>query len=421
MGGDGGGVMNGVAGAATNGVAGAGTNGVAGAGTNGARGGASVRRATSRLEFDERWARAAWSFLTEPLDPTVTGLLADCGAVEALVRLRAAQLRSRNGLDVRLPELDLDAMARAARHCGVRVVVPGDPEWPAGVDRLRQPPYCLFVRGHPDLGELVDRSVALVGSRAATEYGLRVAADIADGLAARGFTVVSGAAYGIDSAAHRAALAADGPNVAVLACGADRAYPTAHRAMLEQIVTTGGAVVSEVPVGCAPYRSRFLARNRIIAALARATVVVEANLRSGSLTTAKAASEHHLPVGAVPGPVTSMTSAGCHALLRSTDAVLVTDAAEVAELAARIGDDLLPDHVPTGPAVPGDDLDPESYRVWSAVPLRGGTTLDRLASAGGVEPRRLVGILAVLEAEGLVTRQAGRWRKTRRTVGEPSE
>jgi DNA processing protein len=396
-------------------------NGEGSGAMNGVRAGGSMMRPTSRLEFDERWARAAWAFLTEPLDPTVTRLLVECGAVEALVRLRAGQLRSRNGLDIRLPELDLDAMARAALHSRVRVVVPGDPEWPVGVDRLRQPPYCLFVRGHPDLGELVERSVALVGSRAATEYGLRVAADIADGLAARGFTVVSGAAYGIDSATHRAALAADGPTVAVLACGADRAYPTSHRAMLEQIVSSGGAVVSEVPVGCAPYRSRFLSRNRIIAALARATVVVEANLRSGSLTTAKAAGECHLPVGAVPGPVTSMTSAGCHALLRETDAVLVTDAAEVAELAARIGEDLLPDHVPSGPSVPGDDLDPESYRVWSAVPVRGGATLDRLASTSGVEPRRLVGILAVLDAEGLVTKQAGRWRKTRLSVGEPPE
>ena len=145
-------------------------------------------------------------------------------------------------------------------------------------------------------------------------------------------------------------------------------------------------------MGCAPYRSRFLARNRIIAPLARATVVVEANLRSGSLTTAKAAREHHLPVGAVPGPVTSMTSAGCHALVRETDAVLVTDAAEVAELAGRIGEDLLPDRVGrAGPAAPGDDLDPESYRVWSAVPLRGGATIDRLASACGSRPRRLVG------------------------------
>jgi DNA processing protein len=245
-----------------------------------------------------------------------------------------------------------------------------------------------------------------------------VAADIADGLAARGFTVVSGAAYGIDGAAHRAALAARGPTVAVLACGADRAYPAAHRHLIDQ-VAGGGAVVSEVPIGCAPYRSRFLARNRLIATLARATVVVEANLRSGSLTTARAALDHHLPVGAVPGPVTSTTSAGCHALLRETDAVLVTDAAEVAELAARIGDDLLPDPRSGASAgAPGDDLDEESYGVWSAVPVSGGASTERLASASGVEPRRLLGVLAGLEAEGLVRREAGLWRKTRSTTSE---
>ena len=375
-------------------------------------------RSSSRLERDERWARAAWAFLTEPEDDGVLDLLRTDGAVEALQRLRAGGLADRSGWQVRLPELDLDAMARAAAHCRVRVLVPGDAEWPDGVDRLKRPPYCLFVRGGLDLAAMVERSVAVVGSRAATDYGLRVAADLGDGLAARGFTVVSGAAYGVDSAAHRAVLAADGPTVAVLACGADRAYPTAHRGLLDRIATSG-AVVSEVPVGCAPYRSRFLARNRVIAALARATVVVEANLRSGSLTTARAAHDLHLPVGAVPGPVTSMTSAGCHALVRDTDAVLVTDAAEVAELAARIGDDLLPaERSRPGPVAPGDDLDPESYRVWSAVPLRGGATVDQLASASGVPARRLVGVLATLEADGLVRREGGRWRKTTRSTSE---
>jgi DNA processing protein len=372
-------------------------------------------RPPSRLERDERWARVAWAFLVEPEDVGVTGVLRECGAVEALVRLRAGQLPARAGWEVRLPELDLDAMARAAAHHGVRVLAPDDAEWPPGLDRLKSPPYCLFVRGSADLAALVDRSVAVVGSRAATDYGLRVAADLGEGLAARGFTVVSGAAYGVDAAAHRGALAVDGPTVAVLACGADRAYPTAHRGLLDR-VAAAGAVVSEVPVGCAPYRSRFLSRNRIIALLARATVVVEANRRSGSLTTAKAAREHHLPVGAVPGPVTSMTSAGCHTLVRDTDAVLVTDAAEVAEIAARIGDDLLPAGG-SGPVPrePGDDLDPESYRVWSAVPRHGAATVDRLASASGVEARRLVGILAALEADGLVTRAAGQWRKAAAT------
>lgn len=370
-------------------------------------------RPTSRLEHDERWARAAWAFLAEPRDLDVTRHLAEVGASEALGRLRAGRLSSRNGWGVRLPELDLDGLARAARHHGVRVLVPGDDEWPAGLLALREPPYCLFVRGRADLAGLVERSVSVVGSRAATDYGLRVAADLSEGLVARGFTVVSGAAYGIDAAAHRAALAADGPTVAVLACGADRAYPAAHRHLIDR-VAEAGAVVSEVPIGCAPYRSRFLARNRLIATLARATVVVEANLRSGSLTTARAALEHHLPVGAVPGPVTSMTSAGCHALLREDDAVLVTDAAEVAEIAGRIGDDLLPtSRSRAATSAPGDDLDEESYGVWSAVPLRGGASTERLASASGVEPRRLLGVLAVLEGEGLVRREAGLWRKTR--------
>ncbi|HET6968687.1 MAG TPA: DNA-processing protein DprA, partial [Ornithinibacter sp.] len=168
--------------------------------------------------------------------------------------------------------------------------------------------------------------------------------------------------------------------------------------------------VSEVPPGCAPYRSRFLARNRLIAALARATIVVEASLRSGSLTTAREARDLVLPVGAVPGPVTSMGSAGCHALLRDTDAVLVTDAAEVAELAAPIGEDLLGVGERTARS-PQDDLDVQAHGVWSAVPVREGVTTDRLASVSGVPVARLVGVLAALEADGLVTREAGRWRK----------
>jgi DNA processing protein len=188
--------------------------------------------------------------------------------------------------------------------------------------------------------------------------------------------------------------------------------------MLDAVARTG-AVVSEVPPGCAPYRSRFLARNRLIATLTRATVVVEASLRSGSLTTAREARDHHLPVGAVPGPVTSMGSAGCHALVRDTGAVLVTDAAEVAELAGRIGEDLA-GGPPAAPRSPADDLGPRAYGVWSAVPLRGGATTDRLAAASGVEVRTLLGVLTRLEADGLVVRDAGRWRKVVPRRSEPS-
>jgi DNA processing protein len=368
-----------------------------------------VSTAVSALEREERWARVAWSLLAEPGSATLVRLLAEHGAVETLARLRAGRLDRREGWHARLHELDADALRHATERQAVHVLVPGDPAWPPALDRLALPPYCLFVRGAPDLALLTERSVAIVGSRAATDYGLTVAGDIADGLVARGWTVVSGAAYGIDAASHRAALAADGTTVAVLACGADRAYPQTHRGLLDAVARTG-AVVSEVPPGCAPFRSRFLARNRIIAALARATVVVEASLRSGSLTTAREARDLVLPVGAVPGPVTSMASAGCHALLRETDAVLVTDAAEVAELAAPIGEHL----VPAGPSPrrgPEDDLDPEAYGVWSALPVREGAGTDRLAAVSGVPVPRLVGVLAALEAQGLARREAGRWRK----------
>ena len=379
--------------------------------------GRSSGAAPSGLERQERWARVAWAFLAEPREPGLTPLLDGLGAVEALARLRAGRLPVRPGLAARLPDLDVDDLVHAADRQGVHVLVPGDEGWPSGVDRLEHPPYALFVRGDPDLAGLVERGVAIVGSRAATEYGMRVSADLAEGLATRGWTVISGGAYGIDSAAHRACLAAGGPTVAVLACGADRAYPAVHRGLLDEIARSA-AVVSEVPVGFAPYRSRFLARNRIIATLARATVVVEASLRSGSLTTAREARDHHLPVGAVPGPVTSMASAGCHKLIRDTDAVLVTDAAEVAELAARIGEDLLPGlgDVPT-PRRPEDDLDPDSYAVWSAVPVRGGASVERIAAAAGVDARALIGTLAALEALGLVRRDAGAWRKATRRAG----
>ncbi|MGL5818374.1 MAG: DNA-processing protein DprA [Phycicoccus sp.] len=367
---------------------------------------------SGRRERDERWARVAWSFLVEPADAQLTAAVADHGAAGALARLREGRLHSQRRLEPRLGRLDVDDLAHAVRARGVRVLVPGDPEWPVGLDRLAAPPYCLYVRGEPDLAALTDRSVAVVGSRAATEYGRRVAGDIGDGLCARDFTVVSGAAYGIDAAAHRGALAAGGPTVAVLACGVDVPYPRAHAALLTD-VSRLGAVVSEVPVGCAPYRSRFLARNRVIAVLTRATVVVEASLRSGSLVTARQAREHHLPVGAVPGPVTSVASAGCHALVREAGAVLVTDAGEVAELAARIGE-----HLPepaSSPRAVTDDLDPVTFAVWSALPLRRSATTAAISVASGVPVAAVGRALAVLDAEGLVQRVGAEWRKAART------
>ena len=181
------------------------------------------------------------------------------------------------------------------------------------------------------------RAVAVVGARACTVYGEHVAGDLAAGLGDRGWTVVSGGAYGIDAAAHRGSLAVDAPTVAVLACGVDVAYPAAHDGLLRS-VRAMGVVVSELPPGARPTRRRFLDRNRVIAALGRGTVVVEAALRSGALNTAGHADELSRTVMAVPGPVTSAASAGCHELLRARGAALVTDAADVLDLVGRPGD-----------------------------------------------------------------------------------
>ncbi len=363
----------------------------------------------SGLERDERWARVALSYLVEPKHgPTVRAVAAQGGAA-ALAAIRERRAEGGGEVYVRVRDLDLPGLAAAVAAAGLRVLVPGDPEWPTALDLLSSPPYCLYVRGSADVAALTERSVAVVGSRTATAYGLRVAAELGEGLAARGWTVVSGAAFGIDAAAHRGALAAEGDTVAVLACGLDRAYPRAHERLIGAVAATG-AVVGEVPPGAEPLRGRFLARNRVIAGLARATVVVEAGLRSGSLSTAREARDLVRPVGAVPGPVTSPTSAGCHELVRETGAVLVTDVSDVVELAGRIGEDLgAPRRAEPRPT---DTLDPTEYAVWAAAPLRRWFPPERLAALSGTDPVRLPAALAVLEVLGLLEQADGRWRKT---------
>ena len=210
---------------------------------------------------------------------------------------------------------------------GGRLVTEDDDEWPAlaftsftGVTgRMRaqaHKPMVLWVVGSGRLDDVADRAAAIVGTRAATAYGEYVAADLAAGLVGRDAAVVSGGAFGIDGAAHRAALAAEGLTVAVLAGGIDVPYPAGHASLLRRIAEEG-LLVSEYPPGVRPARHRFLTRNRLVAALAGATVVVEAGARSGAANTAAWARALGRSVCAVPGPVTSSASVGCHALLRS--------------------------------------------------------------------------------------------------------
>ncbi|GAB3450044.1 DNA-processing protein DprA [Phycicoccus ginsengisoli] len=394
---------------------GAGPSGVGPSGVRGAGEAAStpdvsatqVRRDLERVQRqvgDERLARIAWARLAEPEDPLVAQLVTACGALGALHGLEPGSELARR-LHPRMADLDLSREPRILAALGARVLVPGDDEWPPGVEDL-VPPLCLWVRGPADLAEVGERSVALVGARAATGYGLHVARELGAGLADRGFAVVSGAAYGIDAAAHEGALVAGGVTVAVLAGGIDRAYPVGHTGLLDRIAQDG-AVVSEVPPGSAPTRWRFLSRNRLIATLSRGTVVVEAGLRSGSGNTARHAREARRVVGAVPGPVTSAASAGCHVLVRE-GAELVTDVAEVVELAGRIGELAPPKRAPVDAA---DLLDPVHRKALDALPHRGALGVEALAARAGLSTGQALAALGVLELEGLCTRRRGGWRK----------
>ena len=357
---------------------------------------------------EDRKARAAWSRLAEPGDDAAHALVMTEGAIAALARVRAGGGERR--WQSRLPGLDAEHDLSVLEGLGGRLLIPADPEWPEAIDALGvEAPFCLWVRGPLALAEATTRAAAIVGARAATPYGERVAADLADGCATRGITVISGAAYGIDGAAHRAALAAGGPTIAVLACGVEQAYPGGHTELINRIVAEG-AVVSEVPPGSAPTRWRFIERNRLIAGLSRVTVVVEAAHRSGAMGTAARADKLSLPVAAVPGPVTSASSYGCHRLLRN-GAVCVTSAEEVAELAGRIGE-YLPETLPLPMAV-HDGLGPVDLRVFDALPLRRPVGLRVLISTAGLEPDTVRAALGRLELRGLAARDGGGWRRTR--------
>ncbi len=379
--------------------------------------------------------RRARAWLSRAVEPGVVDFwrfVDHVGPVDGvrLIRSGRAPARILGLVGARARQDESLADLRRAERCGARLVTPEDGEWPVAplhslviataeeseVPREQSartqalvPPLALWVRGPGRLDELAERSVAVVGSRASTAYGEHVAGELAYQLAERGWTVVSGGAYGIDAAAHRGALAAQGPTIAVLACGVDRAYPAGNTTLLNRIAERW-LVLSEWPPGAAPHQHRFLVRNRLIAGLTQGTVVVEAAARSGAVATANRAGTLGKQVMAVPGPVTSAMSVGCHELLRDRESGigLVSTAAHVLEAVGRLGADLA--EPADRPAGRRDGLSDIAVRVLDACPVRRGVSPERLATVAGCDVLDVLRVLPALELAGLVQWTGEGWR-----------
>ena len=371
--------------------------------------------------------RLAWAYLSQvvqgPCAP-LNDLIDAVGVEEAARAVRERELppalsrRTEARRHIDTAHEDLDRVAQL----GGRLVTPDDDEWPAwrmlafaGVDVERDKdgaaPLALWVLGQGSLTELTERAVGVVGTRAASSYGVHVTTDLVGELAAQGFAIVSGGAFGIDSAAHRAALAVDGVSIAVLACGIERAYPSTHDRLLREIARTG-LVVSEYGPGVAPARYRFLSRNRLVAALSDAVVVVEAGVRSGARNTVKWARRLGRPTLALPGSVLSVESMGCHRMIREGEARLVTCASEVVDEAG-------PLRLPMTADDPGDratdGLIGDQLLVYEALPAIGSRTPRELSETSGVPMAGVRSALPLLELAGAVGSDESGWFRLRKS------
>lgn len=380
----------------------------------------------------EAEARAALMRAADVGDVTMGSLVAEYGAAQAVEAIRSRTLPPEfvakqaryerppnltaclNAWYTRLATANPAADLEAGHRTGARLIIPGTPEWPTQLDQLgRSRPLGLWAHGTADLRFSCLKSVAVVGARAATSYGSHIAAEFGVGLSEAGWTVVSGGAFGVDGAAHKGALAADAPTVVVLACGVDVCYPSAHEPLFAEI-REKGVLISECPPGVHPTRARFLIRNRLIAALSQGTVVVEAALRSGALNTATHALSLNRHLGAVPGPITSAMSAGCHRLLRERKAVCITSPEDMIDLVGVLGDDLAPQL--RAPAVPRDKLNEPTRRVLDAVPSRGGAGPASIAVAAGMSLDVTLSALGGLAAAGYIERVSNGWRLRKQTA-----
>ncbi|ADB33769.1 DNA protecting protein DprA [Kribbella flavida DSM 17836] len=368
----------------------------------------------------DRFARAALSRVIEPGDPAALTTFAGLTPLEIWDLLHSTA----PGLErwsTRLPHVDPARDLDRAHAAGGRFIIPGDDEWPDQLEVLTDAgqqsrrggvPFGLWVRGTPNLRELLANSVAIVGARACSSYGEHTAAELAAGLGDHGTAVVSGGAYGIDAAAHRGALASSGTTIAVLACGVDVSYPKRNSALFDRIAAEG-LLLSELPPGCSPTKLRFLARNRLIAAATLGTVVVEAAIRSGALNSAGWAEQCGRAVLAVPGAVTSRMSEGAHLLIRERNATLATSVADILEAISPLGEHLTtyPHAAPT----PIDALDHDLRRTLDAVPVLRPAPAHRIAITAGLDLATVQECLETLDQAHLIEYTPTGWHLTRQT------
>jgi DNA processing protein len=271
----------------------------------------------------------------EPGDQFWSQEICNLGAIEVYNRIKSKKyylkVKSLSRISDQLKSISLSKLMTEISSCGGEFITPEDEDWPVQLDDLIAPPIGLIIRGQRESLNLLNESIAIVGTRNPTTYGVRVAGDLAAAACDHEFAVVSGGAYGIDTAAHKGALAAEGVTIAVLGGGINSPYPSGNARLFQEIKETGLLISEAMPdVPAQPYR--FLIRNRLIAALSKSTVVVEAAFRSGSIRTARDAAEILRPVFAVPGPITSPLSDGCHRLIAERVADIATSVDEILEV-----------------------------------------------------------------------------------------
>lgn len=369
-----------------------------------------------------RLDRLGLSLIVESGDPRLPALLSEHEPSEILAAAHGASVRQvpASWLQRAQTSPQAEDVLNSAERAGLRWITPGDDEWPLGLSDLD---YCepigeavgvplgLWLRGNGDLTELSQRSVCIVGARSCTTYGADMSRDLAAELSASNIHVISGAAFGIDAFAHRGALAADRPTIAVLAGGVDLAYPRAHAGLLDRIAHDGCLVSEQLP-GARPLRRRFLTRNRIIAALGNGTVIVEAAARSGSLNTLNWADQLGRITMAVPGPATSSSSIGAHEAIRDGRAVLVARAGHIAEQLGGLGAE--PAAEPARDETVYDQWSSAMRGVYDALDWKRAAGIGPISASAQIPADRTAEKLSILVANGYAGRIGDEWLLLRR-------